>query len=483
VGQIDIIGLDAVSEEEARGAIILEPGSAFRRYLVTDDQNALAALISEAGHPHVTVNHQVEFSQDRTRADIRFIVEAGPSVIMGETFFVGNFKTRARILRREAGLKPDAPFSLSDVLSAQRDIRNVNALSGARFTTMGLAEQAERINLLVEVEERKPYFVEFAFGYDTQRLLYAQTAVGDMNLLGLNQQARAELEMSQIGYRSELSLTSPRLFGTRITSKTGLFAERLEELNMDFGIRTYGVSNAFARALTRNLTGSLNFRYEYREQYRTDGMAIPEEEVDLYRPRSIFVIAPGLAYNSTDSFIRPTRGIRANFSTEVSAGIRNSLDEFIKYRADVRVYHTPLSRVTLAARARVGYLDPYGSRDRIPDDQLFFLGGTTDVRGFSENKLRVDDQGNPVGGRTSLLGSAEIRFDMGMNFELTGFYDIGAVREVIRNGDSGGFRDSAGIGLRYITAIGPIGFMHGWKLDRQPGESSGALHFSIGYTF
>ena len=127
---------------------------------------------------------------------------------------------------------------------------------------------------LADVEEKKPYFAEFALGYDTQRLFYAQTAAGDNNLLGLNKQFRAELEWSQIGYRSELSLTSPRLFGTRITSQTGLFAEKLEELNKDFGIRTYGVSNTFSRPLARHLTGSLNFRYEYREQYRTDSTGI-----------------------------------------------------------------------------------------------------------------------------------------------------------------------------------------------------------------
>ncbi|MFW5874599.1 MAG: BamA/TamA family outer membrane protein [bacterium] len=40
-----------------------------------------------------------------------------------------------------------------------------------------------------------------------------------------------------------------------------------------------------------------------------------------------------------------------------------------------------------------------------------------------------------------------------------------------------------GLALRYITPIGPIGGMYGWKLDPRPGESSGAFHFSIGYTF
>jgi outer membrane protein insertion porin family len=45
------------------------------------------------------------------------------------------------------------------------------------------------------------------------------------------------------------------------------------------------------------------------------------------------------------------------------------------------------------------------------------------------------------------------------------------------------FRDSVGIGLRYMTPVGPIGFMYGHKLDPEPHESPGSFHFSMGYTF
>jgi outer membrane protein insertion porin family len=40
-----------------------------------------------------------------------------------------------------------------------------------------------------------------------------------------------------------------------------------------------------------------------------------------------------------------------------------------------------------------------------------------------------------------------------------------------------------GLGLRYITPIGPIGFLYGFKLDPKDGESAGRLHFAMGYTF
>ncbi|HPE45208.1 MAG TPA: BamA/TamA family outer membrane protein [Deltaproteobacteria bacterium] len=44
-------------------------------------------------------------------------------------------------------------------------------------------------------------------------------------------------------------------------------------------------------------------------------------------------------------------------------------------------------------------------------------------------------------------------------------------------------RSSAGIGMRYLTPIGPIGVLYGRKIDRKDGESAGRFHISVGYTF
>ncbi len=147
----------------------------------------------------------------------------------------------------------------------------------------------------------------------------------------------------------------------------------------------------------------------------------------------------------------------------------------------------PVKRLTLALRGRYRRIEPYGGNRTVPDDQLFFLGGISDVRGFDENMLRFDAREDPLGGRTSLLGSLEARIDLGAGFELTAFCDTGSIRgtegDSDETGDGDGFRSSAGLGIRYITPIGPVGFLYGWNLDRKAEESSGRLHFTIGYSF
>jgi outer membrane protein insertion porin family len=431
----------------------------------------------------VTVESEAAFGPDETFADITYTVNPGPYVEMGQAFFIGNFKTRDSIFIREMELQPKDPLSLSKLLASQRNIRNINVVDAARFKTFGLDENVECVDMLCEIKEKKPYFIELAAGYDTQRLFYIKTAAGNSNLMGLDKELRVGLELSQIGYRTDVGLTEPRFFGTRILSATSLYTEDVEELNTGFGTRATGASQGFSRSLTQYLTASLNFQIENREQYRTDGQPIPEDEADLYDPRSILVTTPSLVYNSKDSFVRPSRGMRVSLSVDASNGLKNSLDDFFKYRLDTRCYYTPIKRLTLALHGSIGYIDPFGGKSMIPDDQLFFLGGINNVRGFSENRLRFDTNNEAVGGRTSILGSAEARIDVGMNFELSVFYDTGAIRDPLTDAGSNDFRSSVGLALHYITPIGPIGGMYGWKLDRKPGESPGAFHFAIGYTF
>lgn len=483
VSGVDISGLTVAPKSAAMDALVMTSGTPYREYLLKEEQNRLASLVSEKGYPHVVVDRRVDISDDQTRATVAYTVKEGPYVEMGDAFYSGNFRTRTRVFEKELKLEPGEPFSLTRLLESERGIRNINALESARFQTVGLEENADRVDLLVNVEEKKPYYLQFGLGYDTRRLFYTTATIGDRNLFGLNKELWAGLEVSQIGYRGEVGFTEPRFLGARISATANLFAEELEELNQNFGTRSYGASVGFSRTLFRHLTANLNLRYEFREQYLTDGSSIPPGDEDLYDPRSILVTTPSLIYNSTDSFVRPTRGVYSSFSVDISKGIENSLDDFFKYRLETRYYYTPLKKLTFALRGRYGYIDPYGTDNTVPEDQLFFLGGTSDVRGFRENELRIDAAGDPVGGRTAILGSVEARYDLGLNFELATFYDVGAIRDPLIQEGSDDFRSAVGLGLRYVTPIGPVGLMYGWKLVPKDGESSGELHFAIGYTF
>ncbi len=474
---------ESITREDILARIALKTGEPFREYMIKSDENSISEMISEKGYPHVQVKGTVKFSKDRRKASLHYAVDKGPFVKMGQIWFSGNFRTELPVLLNELEVREGEPFSLKRMLESHRNIRNIAALNSAQFNLLGLKQKAGEVDMLVSVEEKKPYYFQIGGGYDTIRDFFIHSRAGDRNLLGRNKDAWVGAEFSQIGYRGEMNITEPRFMGTRISSTLNLFGEETEEKNKNYGIRSYGVSVGFSRGFWKYFRANLQFGYEYREQYMRGENPLPPGDEDLYEPRGVLVGTPSLIYNSTDSYVRPTKGFYSSASLDISRGLDSGQDDFLKYRFELRYFYTPLRRITFALRGRYGYIDLYGSADRVSDDHLFYLGGTPDVRGFDENRLRYDSVGDPLGGRTEILGSLEARYDLGMNFELAAFYDIGNIKNYYTDRAEDDFRSSAGLGIRYITPIGPIGFMYGWKLDKEADEDSGKLHFALGYTF
>jgi outer membrane protein insertion porin family len=480
-------GLTVLSEKEAYDAISLKPGLPFRNYMVRSDENTLASLISPYGYPHVKVTGKVNFSQNPKKANVVFMIDEGPFVRMGQIYYSGNFRTKEYVVSREIRMNSGEPFSLGRMLEGQRTIRDMEIFNSVQFKTMGLREKAEDIHLFVQMEEKKPYYIQTGLGYQTDLGTYINLKAGDRNFLGRNKDIWVGGSLSEIGYRGEAWYSNPRLFGTGMSTDFGLFTEKKEEFNKNFGVKIHGASVGFSRKWTPQLRTGLAVRYENRKKYDIDGAEreIEDEDEALFRSRNLVVMTPSVAYDTRDSIIRPRSGLFTTISADISQGINDDLDSFIKYNMDGRYFRTSQSIpwLTLACLGRVGYLDPRGNVQDVPDDQLFFLGGISDIRGFKENMLLFDADKDPVGGRISMAGSLEARIDLGGNFELTTFVDAGRIKNTEISIDDRDIRTSTGIGIRYITPIGPIGLLYGHKLDKKDGESPGRFHFSIGYTF
>ncbi len=484
VGAIELQGLTAIPPAEILERLELKEGGPFREYLMTRGENTINAMVSEQGYPWAEVTSSFELTEDESEAQVLYQVAEGAYTELAEVHFSGNFRTREETLRNRLEVKKGEPFSMEKILKTERNIREMNAVKSAQFVIPGLEENPENPVFLVEIEEAKPYWMGFSVGHDTERRLFVSGEGGDRNLLGRNKDLRGNFEISQVGYHGDVAVTDPWFLGSRISSTTTLYAERREALNLRFGTRGLGISQVFNRRFLDNrLSLGAGFSMEKRQQFAFEGAVIPPWEEYLYDSRTFFVATPSIVYNSTDSFVRPRRGFISSLFVDLSRGRNASLDNFLRYRLESRYYYTPVERVTFAFRGRYGFIDPYGSNRFVPGDQLFYLGGTSTVRGFEENLLRFGADGKASGGMESLLANAEARLDLGMNMELTTFYDAGAIRRPERPGATDRFRSSVGLGLRYITPIGAVGLLYGWKIDPLEGEKSSNLHFSIGYTF
>ncbi len=479
VENTEISGLgDILSQEEARELLTLSPGKPFRDYMVKSDANVLAAKISEKGYPHVKVTAETRLNPDKTLVDITWQVQPGVFTRFGELHYAGNKRLKQKVMEKKVRITTGEPFSLKQLFTTQKKVREIYSVESVKITAPGLKTQEVQPDIDITIKERKPYYVEAAAGFDTENLGYLKVKTGDTNFMGEDMNAWVEGYISGIGHRVEAGIKDPFFLDTLISATFTIYEEKEEPLNQDFGTRSWGAQSAFARRLTPHLTAGLNFEYENRVQFGGDD----EEQEET---RNILISSSSLAWDNRDSPIKPTRGFLSFASVDLFSGFGNDLDRFLKYQLDARHYLSPFKGFTFAMAGRMGHIQPLGSSNTVADDQLFFLGGISDVRGFRENMLLTepDDNDTALGGRTSISASLEARIDLPANFELTFFMDTGKIDNTDEPEALNDFRYAIGTGLRYNTPIGPIGLLYGHKLNPEDGESPGQIHFSIGYTF
>jgi len=446
----------------------------------------LEAHISDNGYPYVRIRDKVHLTEDFRHADVIFHINKGKKVRLGHIYFHGNLKTRRAELINVLSIHSGDNLSLSKIFKAQQNLRDMKIFNSVKLTPLGLKEKKDEVNVFVEVEEKKPLFLELGGGYKTEKGAFGHVKVGDKNLMGKNKSAWLRFEQSEVGYFGELNIHDPNLLGERIDTGFAYYIERLKEFNKSYGTQVYGWSLNLNRALSQKIRADINFRYERRRKFLRDLFQDdedPELSVEELQPRSLIVTTPSLIYDSRNSFIRPKKGIYASYSMDISQGIANSLDDFIKYYLEIRGYYKFNAHLNLALTGRYETIQAYGALDKIPEDQLLYLGGSSDVRGFKENMFLSDNQETPVGCETILSGSFEARYDLGFNFEIFLFCDAGQLLDIRKEVQMKQFRYSTGGGLRYHTPIGPIGFMYGFKNRVFGNEDRGRLHFAVGYSF
>jgi outer membrane protein insertion porin family len=164
---------------------------------------------------------------------------------------------------------------------------------------------------------------------------------------------------------------------------------------------------------------------------------------------------------------------------------------FDEAQTEARFYVPFGPSVVFANRFQVGTLIAADPAD-MPFSERYFLGGSTSVRGWGRFQISpLDSNGFPIGGRSMMEWSSEVRFPIRGNISGVAFLDAGNVSLGSREFPLSGLRYAAGPGLRYLTPIGAIRADLGYQLNRIPGlvingtpeHRFWRLHFSIGQSF
>jgi outer membrane protein insertion porin family len=134
----------------------------------------------------------------------------------------------------------------------------------------------------------------------------------------------------------------------------------------------------------------------------------------------------------------------------------------------------------------LGYGGGYQNTPALPFFKNFYMGGVNSLRGFRVFSVGPKDiQGNPRGGSHKMLGNAEFFFPMpGLQGEksvrMSAFADAGMVGGNFAPSD---LRYSLGLGVLWVSPMGPLKISLGIPLKAQTGDHKQVLQFTFGGAF
>jgi outer membrane protein insertion porin family len=463
--------------------LAVRPGMPYRvRDLATSRETLLSGW-RRAGYLDARVDPDPTFSADRTRVDVRFAVEPGPRTLVEDVVLAGLRKTRETTVTRELTLRRGEPFSFERVLESQRRLLGLGI-----FERVGISEldpqRERRRDVVVRVQEAPRTTVSWGVGYSEQDRLRGSVEVTRRNLSGLGRTASVFARGSFRGSRFLLNLREPWLFGRRLDSYLNAFWEEEDRTTFDY-TRKGGILQAGRKVNERT---TFLFRYLYQDT-NVFNIQIPIEEIDRqFRTYTVSGPAASVVWDSRDDPLEPRRG------SFLGADLQLSLDalggvSFLKGFFQVSTVRPLRSDLLFVVSARVGLAGTFGNAPPLlPLPERYFAGGDYGPRGFPVDEVgpkfvRADGEVFPTGGDALLLGDAELRYNLTRSFQLATFLDLGNVFPVIRDLRLSDLRSSTGLGLRYMTPIGPVRLDWGYVLDRRPGEKPWRFHLTIGHAF
>lgn len=396
-------------------------------------------------------------------ADIELIYDSGPRYALGRVAFDGDTPFDPDLLARLVPFPPNTPYDADQVAKLSQNLQASGYFEEVRVDAQPEPGAGRLIPVKVRLGAVKPRTLGLGVGFSTD---VGPRARANWTRHWINPQGHrlgAESEIStarqSVGTWYEIPLDPPLTDSLRFTS--GFQREQLTDVES----RRFTLGSQWQSKLPDDWQRVVSLRWEQEIYDFGDGSP---------NGRSSFLI-PGIGYSVTrsDNRLDPSQGYHLQLDVRAAKeGVLSDADMTYASAMAKGLYTLPGGH-RLLGRVQAGGIatTDYGA---IPPSLRFFAGGDQSVRGYDYQTLSPEDrQGNKVGGRYMVVGSAEYQYPIAERWRIAAFVDRGNAVNNLKDK----LKTGAGIGVRWVSPVGPIRLDLAKALD-DPGGFR--IHFSTG---
>jgi len=500
-------GAEHLTPVEIEGLLSIRAGEPFNPSAVRRDVAAIRTRYENTGWREASVQERWTLSDDKTKVEVLYRIDEGVRSFFGKTILRGNAVTDPDRILRQIAWKEGEPFSEAKIADTQRNLARTGAFRSIEVRPQPADPASEEHNVKVNLTEARRVSLLYGVGYQ-----YANGASNPndpfvtlgatyRNLFGRMQSASIEVQYAPVSQRGYVvaNFLEPYLFNTEIPLTVAAFASR--QPIQDIDINRVGLFLESVR-MFGHLRAGLRYSYQYIAPENPEDLStIVLEKYPLSaRPIKQSAIGPSFFYDRRDDVLDPHKGYYLSIAGNYAFPFLNADANFGKISGQAAYFWTVPGGV-LASSFRAGGIYPHSVTtrgDTVPIAEKFFAGGSSTARGFDTDLAGIPDftvdyntqatlhQGSGVGSCAALYPSLpeydcspgpriiggngfmawglEYRFPIAGNLGLSVFYDLAQVWsnpgdinfKIEGTGPRQGLRQSIGLGLHYMTPIGPL---------------------------
>lgn len=445
---------------------------------IVEAETAATVRLTQTGFPYAEhAGRDAEADLENATLKVDSVFNTGPAAVFGPVEFRGLDDVRERYLRTYIPWSEGQPWDARKLLAFQR------ALVGTDLFAAISAEPPEEppaeagpapLPVIVTAEERPFRTVSGGIAYATDDGPSIKGGFEHRNLFGENETltlrafAGIQRQFFGVGYREPQYMRS----GQDLVATFALEREEDDAFDEETVTASIGLERRLSRKwiVGLGLSGSAS-------RIRDEGQTA----------RSYLLGVPAFAaWDITDDLLNPTRGGRARLEVTPFAGqFDGDLAGFLTIDTRASGYFdlTGSKDYIFAVRGRLGSILS-DANDNVPPNERLYAGGGGSVRGYADRFVGpLDTRNDPIGGRSALELSAELRARLYGDLGGVIFVDGGTVTAESFPTFDEDFLLAAGFGLRYYTVAGPIRIDLGFPINGRDADDAFQLYFSIGQAF
>ncbi len=473
---------------QTEASLGLRPGAPAVAADVLAARDRLLEALRDDGHALAKVSEPIALLiPDANALDVSYPVEAGPVASLGQISVHGLTDVNEDYVQRRLLVFYGDQFKPGDIEKARQDLTTIGVFSSVRARVGEKLDAQGRLPVTFEVTERPKRAINIGAAFSTDLGGSLSSMWQHRNLFGNAEQLNLTAGVAQLGGNSTTGIGYKGMAGFVKPD----FLQRDQSLQINLG----GLKQSLIAYDQKAVLGDILLSRKFADHWNGSiGLAGEQSQITQESQTGLFSttnnytlisLPVSLKYDSTNSLLDPTVGIRAAASlTPIHplAGPHN--DTFLVMQVTGSSYFdlTEPGRSILALRGTVGDLQGANQFD-LPPDKRFYAGGSSTVRGYRFQSIGPQTfSGKPLGGTAMAAGTLEFRQRILEDYGAVAFADVGQVNATGLP-FTGIWRLGAGLGARYYTAFGPIRLDVALPVVKQNNGGSFEVYIGLGQAF